>query len=176
MKIIKLFFVQCLIISWAFSLPAAARELGAVYGREFKENTDIEHYEIFFREPLPFQRVFDSGLRLLSVVELGAALIREADSDNDEAGRFSALPQLILIPHPNVNIFAGIGAGFMVGNTKFTEHDLGGSFLLNSKAGIQFLLGGHFSIGYFYYHQSNAGIYDHNRGLNMHNVLLSYSF
>lgn len=153
-----------------------SRELGAAYGREFQENSDIEHYEIFFREPLPFQKELDSGLRILSAVEIGAALIRETDSDVDEAGRFSVMPQAILAPHPNVNIFLGIGTGFMVGNTTFTGHDLGGSFLFNSKIGIQFLLGQHFNIGYFYYHQSNADIYDHNQGLNMHNVLLSYSF
>ena len=178
MNMIRHIFLHCIVISWAVlaAMPATSRELGAAYGREFWENTDIEQYEIFFREPLSFEREFESGFRLLSAVEIGAALIREAESDKDEAGRFSAMPQLILSPHPNVNLFAGLGVGFMVGNTEFTEHDLGGSFLLNAKIGIQFLLGQHFNIGYFYYHQSNADIYDHNQGLNMNNVLLSYSF
>lgn len=177
MKMIKLFFMQFIVISWALTvIPATARELGAGYGREFKENSDIEHYEIFFREPLPWKWEYDSGFRVLSAVEIGGALIREAESDRDEAGRFSIMPQLILSPHPNVNFFFGLGGGFMVGNTEFDSHDLGGDFLLNSKAGIQFLLGQHWNIGYFYYHQSNGGVYDHNQGLNMHNLLLSYSF
>lgn len=176
-KIKHLFLLQCLLVSLALnSLPAKARELGAAYGSEFKENNDIEHYEIYFREPLPFRKELDSGLKLLSGVELGAALIREAGSDKDEVGRFSAMPQLILDLHPNVDLFMGLGVGFMIGDTEFTEQDLGGSFLLNSKIGIQFLLGHHFNVGYFFYHQSNAGIYSNNQGLNMHNVLLSYSF
>lgn len=177
MKMKKLFFMHCVVISWALTLmPVTARELGAGYGREFWENTDIEQYEIFFREPLSFAREYDSGLKILSDVEISAALIREAESDNDDGGRFSAMPRLIVNPHPNVNLFFGIGAGFMVGNTEFTKHDLGGSFLLNGKAGIQFLLGHHFNVGYYYYHQSNAGVYEHNQGLNMHSLLLSYAF
>lgn len=177
MKMIQLVVLLCLVIAWAAGLqPAAAREIGAAYGREFQENTDIEQYEIFFREPLPYGKTFDSGLGISSAVEIGAALIREADSDKDEGGRFSAMPQLILSPHANVQVFLGLGAGFMVGNTAFTKHDLGGEFLLNSKAGIQLHFGHHFNIGYFYYHQSNADIYEHNQGLNMHNLLLSYTF
>lgn len=177
MNMTKPLFFHCLVLSLALAaMPATGRELGAAYGREFKENTDIEQYEIFYREPLPFQREFESGIKLQSAVEIGGALIREAGSDNDEGGRFSVMPQAILSLHPNVDLFAGIGAGFMVGNEEFTDHDLGGSFLLNSKIGIQFLLGQHFTLGYYYYHQSNAGIYDHNRGLNMNSVLLSYVF
>ena len=178
MNTIQHIFLHSIVLSWAVlaAMPATSRELGAAYGREFQENTDIEHYEIFFREPLPFERQFESGFRVLSAVEIGAALIREAQSDTDEGGRFSVMPQLIFSPHPNVNLVAGIGVGFMVGNFEFTEHDLGGAFLFNSKLGIQFLLGQHFNIGYFYYHQSNADIYDHNQGLNMNNVLLSYTF
>ena len=178
MNMIQHIILHSIVLSWALlaAMPATSRELGAAYGREFRENTDIEQYEIFFREPLSFQREFESGFRVLSAVEIGAALIREVDSDKDEGGRFSAMPQLILSPHPNVNLVAGLGVGFMVGNFEFTKHDLGGEFLFNSKLGIQFLLGQHFNIGYFYYHQSNADIYEHNQGLNINNVLLSYTF
>jgi len=177
MKTFKRISLYCVVISSLFAaVPAMAREFGASYGREFKENNDVEQYELFYREPLPFQREFDSGFRISSDVEIAAALIREADSDNDEGGRFSIMPQLILSPQPHINLVLGIGAGFMVGNTNFADQDLGGELLLNAKVGLQFLLGQHWSLGYFYYHQSNAGIYDENQGLNMNNVLLSYSF
>lgn len=177
MKTIKRIFFHCLIISSAFAaVPAMAREFGVGYGREFKDDNDVEQYELFYREPLPFQREFDSGFRISSDVEIAAALVRESDNDNDEGGRFSIMPQLILSPHRHINLLLGMGAGFMVGDTKYGDQDLGGEFLLNAKVGIQFLLGQHWSLGYFYYHQSNAGVYDENQGLNMNNVLLSYSF
>lgn len=160
----------------AIAMPAMAVEIGGTYGREFLHNTDVEQYELFVRVPLPYQKQTDSGWKIASAVEIGAATIREKNSDNDSAGRFSVMPQVSLSPHQNINFFVGLGAGFMVGNTEFTDQDLGGEFLLASKVGLEFLLGEHFKIGYSYYHQSNAGIYEHNSSLNMHQLALSCSF
>jgi hypothetical protein len=151
-------------------------ELGGSYGREFLHNIHIEQYELFFRAPLPYQKQADSGWKISSVVEIGAATVRETSSDKDSAGRFSVMPQLGFFPHQNINYFMGLGAGFMVGNTEFTDQDLGGEFLLASKLGLEVLVGEHFKIGYSYYQQSNAGIYEHNASLNMDQVALFYAF
>lgn len=177
MKTITRIYLSCLVLSSAIAaVPAMAREIGVDYGREFKENNDVEQYEVYYREPLPFQREYDSGLRIASDIELAGAFLRDKENDSDEAGRFSIMPQVMFCPHPHINLLLGVGAGFMVGDTKFGNQDLGGEFLLNGKVGIAFLLGQHWSLGYFYYHQSNAGMYDNNQGLNMNSVLLSYSF
>ncbi len=151
-------------------------EIGGTYGREFLHNTDVEQYELFVRAPLPYQKQTDSGLKIATAVEIGAATIRERSGDTDSAGRFSVMPQVSLSPHQNLNFFVGLGAGFMVGNTEFTDQNLGGEFLLASKLGLEILLGDHFKIGYSYYHQSNAGIYEYNSSLNMHQLALSCSF
>ena len=151
-------------------------ELGMDCGREFRGNTDLEQYEVYLREPLPYGRETDSGLAITSAIEFGAAMLRESGSDNDPAGRLSVMPQLILKPYPYINCVVGAGAGFMAGNTEFTDHNLGGEFFLASKLGIQLLPGQKWKVGYFYYHQSNAGIYDYNASLNMHNLTISYSF
>ncbi len=177
MKAIKKILVHCLVFTCTTAaIPAMSTEIGGGYGKEFRGNSDLDQFEAYVREPLSFKREFDSGLKVSSAAEIGMSVIREAHSENDEAARFSAMPQVIVTPHPNVNCIFGLGAGFMVGNTEFTKHNLGGSFLLASKFGIQFLLGQNWNIGYFYIHQSNAGIYDYNAGLNMHELAFSYTF
>jgi hypothetical protein len=75
-----------------------------------------------------------------------------------------------------VNFIIGLGTGFMVGETEFTDHNLGGAFLLNSKLGVQLLLGEHWGLEYVFYHQSNAGIYNYNASLNMHQLAFAYNF
>lgn len=173
----KILLIHCTLFSCTIAtIPAMATEIGGDYGKEFVHNTHVEQYEVFVREPLPFSRQTDAGLKISSAVEISVATIREASSDNDPAGRFSVMPQVFLSPHQNINFFVGLGAGFMVGNTEFTDENLGGAFLFASKLGLQFLLGEHWSLGYSYYHQSNAGIYDHNIGLNLHQLAFSYSF
>lgn len=93
-------------------------EIGIDYGKQILDNTNLEQYEVFVREPLSFKRQTDSGLKVSSAVEIGMATIREADSENDPADRLSVMPQVILSPHQIINCFVGLGAGFMVGNTK----------------------------------------------------------
>ena len=48
------------------------------------------------------------------------------------------MPMAILSPHKNINILAGIGAGFMVGQTQFGDHVLDGPILFNAKVGCSF--------------------------------------
>jgi hypothetical protein len=103
-------------------------------------------------------------------------LIRELASENTPTARLSLIPEIIFVPRQNINFIFGVGAGRMFGNTEFTKHNLGGEVLFASKLGLQFLIGQHWSIGYFYYHQSNAGIYDYNASLNMNHLTFSYSF
>lgn len=177
MKTIKSVFLHCLIVSsFLAAVPAKAGQFGVAYGREFKENTRLEQYEVFHRQAMPWQWKFDSGFSLSSDLELAAALIREAGGDDEVGGRFSIMPQLIVSLHPSINLLLGLGTGFMVGDTAFARQNLGGEFLLNGKVGIQVLLGEHWQIGYCYYHQSNADIYDTNQGLNINSVQLSYIF
>lgn len=177
MKTIHTFLFYCIFCSCVITAnPAMSTEVGVGFGQEFRDNTDLQQYEVFIRQPLPFKKEFDSGFQVLSAVEVGAAMLREKGGDSDEGGRILAMPQMILSPHPRVNGIIGFGAGFMFGETRFGDQDLGGDFMLASKIGIQFLLGQHWNVGYVYYHQSNGGIYEHNNGLNMHNIIFSYSF
>lgn len=178
MATVKIFFLSLALVVVAAPLSFAemSSQLGVGYGAEFKENTDLEQYEIFWRQPLPYKTTLGDSWNVATDIEVAAALLRENGSDSDETGRFSVMPQVIFSPHAMVNFIVGLGVGFMVGETKFVDQNLGGSFLFNSKVGAQLVLGQHWGLEYVFYHQSNAGIYENNSGLNMHHFALSYKF
>jgi len=169
-------FVIIFIAGASSSFAEMSAQLGVGYGKQFRGNTDLAQYEIFWRQPLPYETTLGDTWNVSTDIELGGALIVESGSDNDGTGRFSIMPQVILSPHDMVNFVFGFGAGFMVGETEFTDHDLGGTFLLNSKVGVQLVFGKHWGLEYTFYHQSNAGIYDHNASLNMNQLAFVYNF
>jgi len=178
MKISKIMIFVLLLsfLGASSALAEMSTQVGVGYGKQFRDDKDLEQYELFWRHPLPYSTTLWDSWNVSTDIELGLALLREANSDKSETGRFSVMPQVVLSPSDMVNFIIGFGAGFMVGETEFTKHDLGGPFLLNSKLGVQLVLGGHWGLEYDFYHQSNAGIYDHNASLNMNQLSLSYNF
>lgn len=178
MKTLKTFLFSFLfiILGVSSSFAEMSSQLGVGYGMQFRNNHDLEQYEVFWRQPLSYKTTLGDTWNVSTDIELAAALIRESNSDNDGTGRFSIMPQVILSPHDMVNFIIGLGTGFMVGETEFTDHNLGGAFLLNSKLGVQLLLGEHWGLEYVFYHQSNAGIYNYNASLNMHQLAFAYNF
>ncbi len=158
------------------SFAEMSTQLGFGYGKDYRDDVDLAQYEVFWRQPLSYTTTLGENWNVSTGVEFGTALIRESGSDNVGTARFSVMPQVMLSPNDMVNFIVGIGPGLMIGETEFTDHDLGGFFLLNSKIGIQFLLGEHWGVECVFYHQSNAGIYDHNASLNMPQISLSYNF
>lgn len=165
-----------IILGVSASIAAESPQLGIGYGRQFLDNKDLAQYEVFWRQPLSFQTTLGDNWNVTTAIELGMGLIDESGSDNSATAKFFIMPQVILSPLDMVDFIFGFGAGYMAGETEFTDHDLGGSFFLASKVGIQFSLGRRWGMECLYYHQSNAGIYDHNASLNMFQVGLAYSF
>lgn len=174
--------IKCLFISAVFFLifltPAASKatQAGGGYSRQFLGNSGLEQYEMFVREPLPYQTILGDDFPISTIIEIGMAIIRETHVEHSEVGRFSLMPELVLSPYGRIHCFAGLGAGFMGGETEFTKHDLGGPLFLASKLGMRFLLGEGWGVEYVYYHQSNAGIYEHNASLNMQQLAMFYTF
>lgn len=169
-------FISLLFSTGAYSETSETEgQLGLGYGKQFFRNTDISQYELFWRQPLPWKKQW-SNIELTTKLEIGGALVAESGSDRSTAGRFSLMPQLHLQSGEMINFILGFGVGFMAGETAFTDHDLGGPFLLASKFGIQFLLGENWGVEYTYYHQSNGGIYEPNASLNMNQLALTYRF
>ena len=171
-------FLRFVIGSSLFFVSSAsmAAEVGFGYGLEARNNTDLSHYELFDRMPLPYTTKWGDIFKMSTAIEFGAALIYYNGPDDAGTGRFSAMPMIIISPHKNINILGGAGAGFMAGQTKFGEHDLGGPFLFNAKLGLQILLGDSWGIEYTFYHQSNGNIYSKNDSLNMNQVAITFRF
>lgn len=147
-------------------------QLGVSYGQEFRVNKNISQVELFWRQKLPYAGSGDNWT-ITTAIELAGALLDEKGSDNSSTSRFSLMPQVHFTTGKIANFIAGIGAGYMSGETDFSGHDLGGPFLLSAKLAFQLFLGKRFSLEYCYYHQSNASIYEDNYGLNMHQVALT---
>ena len=158
--------------------PAFAEkgQLGVGYGRELRENTDLYHVELFYRLPLSYQKDLGEDWQLSTALEFAGAVIEDGDSKTSSTGRLSLMPQMMLSTGETVHFLLGFGPGFMMGETEFENHNLGGPFFFSSKVGLLVDLGKDVGLEVNYYHQSNAGIYEYNAGLNMINVALSYRF
>jgi hypothetical protein len=166
------------LLTGMFAVPAHAESalISLGYGREFRGNNDLQQYELTWRHPLPWEKTVAGSLPLSTAIELAIGLIDERGSDDSPTFRLALMPMAILAAQGNLRLVAGLGTGFMVGETEFTRHNLGGSFFFNGKLGVQILLGEGLGLEYVFYHQSNAGIYDYNASLNMHHLALSWSF
>lgn len=169
--LVALFILLCATVN----IASAKLQLGAGYGREFRGNTELEQFEAFLRLPVPYSTQWgewdvDTGL------ELAGAAIHERGADNDDTGRFSLMPYMTLSPNKVIRLMAGIGAGFMAGETDFTDHNLGGSFCFVSKFGVQLVISDLVGLEYTFFHQSNGGIYDYNASLNMNQIALTFHF
>lgn len=168
-------YTLCL-LTVASTVFAAKGQLGVGYGRELRENTDLSHVELFYRMPLSYEKDLGEDWKLRAALEFAGGIIDDADSKTSATGRLSLMPQMILSSGDTVHFLLGFGPGFMMGETEFESHNLGGPFFLSSKVGFLLILGKNFGLECSYYHQSNAGIYTHNTGLNMLDVAISYRF
>jgi len=174
----KLVVTSCVfsLLAGASVVSAASGQLGVGYGKQLSGNKDLSQLELFYRMPLSYQKDLGDVWKLSTVLEFGGAVIDDSESETSSTGRLSLMPQMILSPNDTVHFIFGVGSGFMMGETDYEDHNLGGPFFLSSKFGLLLVIGQHFGIEYGYYHQSNAGIYDFNASLNMQQVALSYRF
>jgi hypothetical protein len=165
------------ILSCCSTVDAAQGQLGLGYGKNYRGNTDLSQIELFYRLPLSYTKKLGDGWQLSTDLEFAGAVIDDSNSETASTVRVSLMPQLMLSPNnESIYLLFGFGSGFMMGETEFEEHNLGGPFFLSSKIGVLFFLGKHFGLEYDFYHQSNAGIYDFNASLNMHHLALSCRF
>jgi hypothetical protein len=165
-------FIFCCITSAQADMSS---QIGAGYGIDVRSKADIEQYEFFMRRSLPYATTF-WNTEIASAVEFGFGLIKGTDSGDSVTGRFSITPEVILRPHKHFSLIFGVGAGFMVGGTAFSKHDLGGPVLFAAKLGVQYHLNAQWGLECNFYHQSNGDIYSHNYSLNMSQLVVTYTF
>jgi hypothetical protein len=135
--------------------------LRAGYARNHEE--DFSHYEIFASRdlidvPVPFGRF---GLRLQGT----AGVLHGPEDDALTASLGPAFS--LATPNGKWEIELGSRAGYL-SRYRFDQINLGGNFQFISHLGILTRLSPNFGLGYLFQHISNANIYDHNPGLNLH--------
>jgi len=154
---------------------AELEDIGFRYGHGFDGN-EFDQFDLFLTMDLPWQKTFAGGWMLRSDIE---GILGVLTWDGDTAVKPSVMPNLVLTtPGKKVDFIAGLGLGVMIGDTEFDddEHDLGGPFFFQGQAGFRLHLSERYFLGYRYYHQSNAGIYDSNASVNLNQIELGYRF
>ncbi len=164
-------------LSICFATTASSFELASVgvrYGQGFR-GTDFDQYDISATMDLPWQKECPYNWLLHSDIE---GILSVLTWDGDTAVKPSVMPNLILsTPGGMVDFIAGLGLGVMFGDTEFDgDHDLGGAFFFQGQAGFRVNVTDNVFVGYRYYHQSNAGIYNSNDSVNLNQVEIGWKF
>ena len=170
----------CLAVLGFFTAPVMSRaempSVGLYYGRGLGE-TDFNQYDLHVALPLHWQKSFSSQWVIHSDIEAIVSVLEHEET----AFKPSLMVNMIFSsPGNKVDIIAGLGAGFMIGDTLFKDdesyHDLGGPFFMQGQVGIRLYLTDHIFAGCRYFHQSNAGIYEQNDSLNLGQFEIGWRF
>ena len=158
----------------AVGSDVAWRSIGLRSGIDDNRNDeDFQQYESYATWSLPWRRQWNSGWILGTFLETNAGLLR-GGGESGFVG--SAGPGIFFtILKAKIDISMGINLT-VIGKHKFGDENLGGPLEFTSHIGINFNPGRHFTIGYRLQHMSNAVLYEHNPGLNMHMLELGYRF
>lgn len=176
----KKYFCIALTLTFCLISNAAQAELSGVglrYGKSFQD-TDFDQYDLFVSVDLPWRMEFSRGWMLHSEIE---GILSALTWDGDTAVKPSVMPNLILSsPGGKVDILAGFGFGYMFGGTDFgdggDQQNLGGPFFVQGQAGFRLNVMDNIFLGYRYYHQSNAGIYNENDSVNINQIELGWNY
>lgn len=176
----KKFFCIMLTLSFSLMSNTAQAELSRVglrYGKSFQD-TDFYQYDLFVSMGLPWQTEVPWGWVLRSEVD---GLLSVLTWDGDTAVKPSIMPNLVLSsPGRRVDLIAGLGAGYMFGETDFgdisDQQNLGGPFFLQGQVGFRLNVTDGIFLGYRFYHQSNAGLYTENDSVNINQLEFGWNY
>ena len=134
---------------------------------------DFKQVEGFSTWKLPWSRQWNSGWTLGTYLEANAGVLRAAG----ETGFVGSVGPGIYITgfKEKIEITMGINPT-IISKHKYGNENLGGPIEFTSHIGFGLNVTRHLSIGYRLQHMSNAVLYEHNPGLNMHMIEISYRF
>jgi len=149
-------------------------ELGINTGvTAIKHDENFNSFEVFWRGRLPWNSQWPSGWILNSCLSINAGVLSSA---HDE-GFICSIGPSFTFKKPDSRFILSLGFRLALMNDyEFGEEELGGVFAFIEEAGISYYLGWNLIIGYQFRHMSNAGIYKHNPGLDLHVFELRYNF
>jgi hypothetical protein len=144
-----------------------------VLGSESAE--DFQQYDVSFAAGLPWSWYSESGWGIGTRVMASVGALTAA---GDTAFLTTLVPGVFLGPRNGV-LSLDVGAGFaLLSRQEFGRQDFGGNFQFALTFGLTLPVPftERFGIGYRFHHLSDAKLYDHGKGVDMHMLELTYKF
>lgn len=142
-------------------------------GKEaFTPVTDYEAGELYFLSSMPMQKAFSSDTKLYPRLDVGVGHLH---ADSQSSGWLAVGIDVVL------SILGGaweLEGGFrpvLLFEHRFGMDDFGGPVQFSSHAGVTYNWN-RFVLNYRFQHISNANIYEHNAGLELHLVGVGMRF
>ena len=133
----------------------------------------FRQYELFVNYLLPWSWRRASGLELRTRVDASAGVLARGGTQ----GFLATLgPGLALEMFPSTLELDGGGSAALLSRHDFPGRNLGSTFLFNVHGGVSVFLYQVIGVGYHYEHMSNAYLYEHNPGINLHMLEVKYRF
>lgn len=173
--------LEIIIISLSFIAPALsnAEEVSHFSAGVRKGVTAIKHderfdlYEIFGTASLPWSAKWSSGWELTTGLNINAGILRAAH-DN---GFIGSVGPILAFRKTTSRLLLTLGFRLaLLDDYEFGDEQLGGALAFIEEVGLSYCLGWNLEAGYQFRHMSNADIYGHNPGLDLHVFELKYTF
>ncbi|MBW1852148.1 MAG: acyloxyacyl hydrolase [Deltaproteobacteria bacterium] len=173
--------MEIIIIALSFIAPplSNAEEISHAKVGARKGVTAIKHderfdlYELFWIAGLPWNAKWPSGWVLTTGLNINAGILRAAH-DN---GFIGSVGPILTFKKAKSRFSLILGFRLaLLDDYEFGDEQLGGAFAFIEEVGLSYSLGWNLEAGYQFRHMSNADIYDHNPGLDLHVFELKYTF
>jgi Lipid A 3-O-deacylase (PagL) len=178
--------VLCLGLGLLLSSPSSADELrwlsvglrgGTTIGGHpvlgDTEDESFQQYDIVSTLGLPWSWHSESGWGLTTQI-MGS--VGALTGGGDTAFLTTLVPGIALGPRNSLfSVDLGVGASLLSQN-EFGRQDMGGPFHIVFTFGVRVPIYKAIGLGYRLHHMSDAGIYDHAKGVDTHMLELTYTF
>jgi lipid A 3-O-deacylase len=149
--------------------------VGLRAGTSFENNDslDFRQVEAYAGVNLPWEWHTYWGLSFKPRVEGSAGILNEEDQN----GFVGTLGPVIELRHGKFPVTFEFGASpTYLSKYNFNILNIGGHFEFTDHVGLNWHITEHVTVGWRFQHMSNAGIYQHNPGLNQQMLSASYRF
>jgi hypothetical protein len=149
------------------------RNTGIRIGTDAENNANFFSYEVFATVDTDWSWNVYKQIKLNLAIETA---IGGLDGEDKTAvyGRIAPVAEIHFAESPISLVFSS--GPSVHSEDKWDNYDIGGRFQFTSSAGFRWSFDQAWELGYHFQHTSNADIYDHNPGLDMHIVSVTHIF
>jgi hypothetical protein len=135
--------------------------------------TSIHQSEVFLNRDLRLLWKVGANVSIRPRLEFTSGLITR----DDEYAYVVTIGPAVVAWHSRLPVFVNAGTRpTFLSKSAFGDHDLGVRFQITSHVGVDWRARSRAGLGYRVQHTSNAGLAEHNPGLNMHFVSVTFRF